>query len=316
MIVPLLARDRALGAITFVAAESDLLFDEDDLALAEDLAARAATAVDNARLYGERSYIAQTLQRSLMPAQLPDIPGVELAARYRAAGEGNEVGGDFYDIYRSGESTWGVAIGDVRGKGPRAAVVTGLARYTLRTASLTDSLPSHVLGTLNEAMVLQPEGDRFCTVAYGSLEPGSSGTIRMTLGVGGHPLPLLLRRDGSVEPAGRPGTLIGFMRDPQVVDTTIELEPGDSLVLYTDGVSEARSEAGLFGEDRLVELLRSCGGHDAAAIAERIEHEVLEFRDGPTSDDLAVLVLRVRDRSESGGADEADRLEPARRAPA
>ncbi len=317
MIVPLMGRERALGAIVFAAAESGLLFDEDDLALAEDLAARAGTAVDNARLYGERSYIADTLQRSLMPERLPDIPGLDIAARYRAAGEGTEVGGDFYDIYRSGESTWGVAIGDVRGKGPRAAVVTGLARYTLRTASLTDSAPSHVLGVLNEAMVLQPEGDRFCTVAYASLEPAADGAIRMTLGVGGHPLPLLLHPDGSVEPVGTPGTLIGFVEDPEVVDQTIELAPGDSLVFYTDGVSEARSAAGLFGEERLVDLLKSCGGLGAAGIAERIENDVLAFREEDTmSDDMAVLVLRVR--HESGRARErgADQLEPVRRTPA
>jgi PAS domain S-box-containing protein len=314
MIVPLLARDRALGAITFASAESGTLFDEDDLALAEDLATRAATAVDNARLYGERSYIAETLQRSLMPERLPDIPGIELAARYRAAGEGNEVGGDFYDIYRSGESCWGVAIGDVRGKGPRAAVVTGLARYTLRTASLTDTLPSHVLGVLNEAMVLQPEGDRFCTVAYASLEPVVDGKVRMTIGVGGHPLPFLLHRDGSVETAGTPGTLIGFVPDPEVVDETLELEPGDSLVFYTDGVSEARSEDELFGEERLVDLLRGCGGLAAAEIAERIESSVLAFREGPGSDDIAVLVLKVRERHDSDGADVVDELEPAGRA--
>ncbi|HEX6457418.1 MAG TPA: PAS domain S-box protein [Thermoleophilaceae bacterium] len=313
MVVPLLGRERTLGAITFAVAESDLLFDEDDLALAEDLAARAGTAVDNARLYGERSYIADTLQRSLMPERLPDIPGLDIAARYLAAGEATEVGGDFYDIYRSGESTWGVAIGDVRGKGPRAAVVTGLARYTLRTASLTNSLPSHVLGVLNEAMVLQPEGDRFLTVAYASVEPAKDGRVRMTLGVGGHPLPLLLHRDGSVEEAGRPGTLIGFVSDPEVVDETIELAAGDSLVFYTDGVSEARSAAGLFGEERLVDLLKTCAGLDAAAIAERIENDVLEFREGPTSDDIAVLVLRVRDRDTHYGAHIADRLEPAPR---
>jgi PAS domain S-box-containing protein len=316
MVVPLLARDRALGAITFVSAESDFLFDEDDLALAEDLAARAATAVDNARLYGERSYIADTLQRSLMPERLPDISGVDLAARYRAAGDGNEVGGDFYDIYRSGESTWGIAIGDVRGKGPRAAVVTGLARYTLRTASLTDTLPSRVLRTLNEAMVLEPGNDRFCTVAYASLEPGANGTMRITLGVGGHPLPLLLNRDGSVETVGSPGTLIGFVPDPEIVDATIELQPGDSLVFYTDGVSEARSEEGLFGEERLMDLLKSCGGLDAAGIAERIESDVLAFHEGPTSDDIAVLVLRVREQHESNGSGEAEELEPARKAPA
>ncbi|HEY2600668.1 MAG TPA: PAS domain S-box protein [Thermoleophilaceae bacterium] len=313
MIVPLLGHDRALGVITFASAESDLIFNEDDLALAEDLAARAAVAVDNARLYSERDYIATTLQQSLMPDRLPDIPGVELAARYRAAGDGNEVGGDFYDIYRTGESTWGIAIGDVRGKGPRAAVVTALARYTLRTAALSEHLPSRVLGTLNEAMVIQPSDDRFCTVAYGSLEHRAGDSVRLTLGVGGHPLPLLLRRDGTVETAGRPGTLIGFVPDPEVIDTELELEPGDSLVLYTDGVSEARSEAGLFGEERLLDLVRNCSGMDAADIAESIESDVLAFREPGTSDDLAVLVLRVRDDREVSGKLEGGRLEPARR---
>jgi PAS domain S-box-containing protein len=313
MIVPLLGHDRALGVITFASAESDLVFDEEDLALAEDLAARAAVAVDNARLYSERDYIATTLQQSLMPDRLPDIPGVDLAARYRAAGEGNEVGGDFYDIFRTGEATWGIAIGDVRGKGPRAAVVTGLARYTLRTAALTERLPSGVLGTLNEAMVLQPADDRFCTVAYAALAPGDNGSIRMTLGVGGHPLPLLLRCDGTVETVGRPGTLIGFVPDPEVVDETVELHPGESLVLYTDGVSEARSEGGLFGEERLLDLVRSCTGLDAAGIAERIESDVLDFREAGTSDDLAVLVLRVREDEELSGSLEGERLAPVRR---
>jgi PAS domain S-box-containing protein len=313
MIVPLRGRDRALGAITFVSAESNLIFNEDDLALAEDLAARAAVAVDNARLYSERDYIATTLQQSLMPDRLPDIPGVEVAARYRAAGEGNEVGGDFYDIYRTGESTWGIAIGDVRGKGPRAAVVTALARYTLRTAALSETLPSRVLGTLNEAMVLQPADDRFCTVAYASLQSGEVGSVRLTLGVGGHPLPLLLRADGSVGTAGRPGTLIGFVPDPEVVDEELDLQPGDSLVLYTDGVSEARSEGDLFGEDRLLDLVRSCNGLDAAAIAERIESQVLDFREAGTSDDLAVLVLRVRDDAEVTRSLRDDLRVPVRR---
>jgi serine phosphatase RsbU (regulator of sigma subunit) len=313
MVVPLRGRDRAIGAITFVSAESNLIFTEDDLALAEDLAARAAVAVENARLYSERNYIATTLQQSLMPDRLPDIPGVEVAARYRAAGEGNEVGGDFYDIYRTSESAWGIAIGDVRGKGPRAAVVTALARYTLRTAALGETLPSRVLGVLNEAMVLQPADDRFCTVAYAALEPGEHGSIRMTLGVGGHPLPLLLRADGTVDTAGRPGTLIGFVPDPEVIDEELDLQPGDSLVLYTDGVSEARADGGLFGEDRLLELVRSCSGLDAAAIAERIETQVLEFREDGTSDDLAVLVLRVRDDAEDTRSLEGERLVPARR---
>ncbi|HKR99334.1 MAG TPA: PAS domain S-box protein, partial [Candidatus Dormibacteraeota bacterium] len=206
MVVPLVARDRALGVIVFGATAANRAFDDEDLSFAQELADRAAIAVDNARLYGERNYVASTLQQALMPDNLPDVPGVELAARYLAAGEGNEVGGDFYDIYRAGESTWAVAIGDVRGKGPRAAAVTALARYTLRTASLSDTVPSRILTTLNEAMLRQPSDDRFCTVAYASIEATDSG-VNMTLGVGGHPLPLLLRNDGTVERAGRPGTV-------------------------------------------------------------------------------------------------------------
>src|SRR5690242_19419700 len=314
MIVPLRARDRSIGAITFMSAESGREFGEADLALAEDLANRAAVAVDNSRLYGERSYIASTLQQALLPDNLPDIPGVELAARYVAAGEGAEVGGDFYDIYRAGESTWGLAIGDVRGKGPRAAAVTALTRYTLRAASLSQTTPSSILMTLNEAMLRQRSDDRFCTVAYASIEPSERGGITMRLGVGGHPLPLLIRRDGSVERVGRPGTLIGLVPDPDIVDVTLELSPGESLVLYTDGVSEARShEDGLFGEDRLIELLRESASRDAAEIAEGIEQRVRDFRDQASADDLAVLVMRVRERGGGTGERTAERFAPARR---
>lgn len=296
IIVPLRGRDKAIGAITFLSAESGRLYDEEDLALAEDLASRAAIAMDNARLYGERSYIASTLQQSLMPDNLPEIPGLELAARYLAAGEGTEVGGDFYDIYRAGENTWGLAIGDVRGKGPRAAAVTALTRYTMRTASLSESTPSRILATLNEAMLRQRSDDRFCTVAYASIEPNPNGGMTMLLGVGGHPLPLLLRRDGTVEQVGSPGTLIGLVPDPDIVDDRIDLHPGESLILYTDGVSEARSEEeGLFGEERLIELVRSCANQGAAEIAERIEQRVFEFQDHESRDDLAVLVIRVNE---------------------
>ncbi len=314
MIVPLRARERVLGSIIFMSAESGRLFDEDDLALAEDLASRAAIAVDNARLYGERSYIAATLQQALMPDNLPDVPGVELAARYLAAGEGTEVGGDFYDIYRAGESTWGLAIGDVRGKGPRAAAVTALARYTLRTASLSETSPSRILETLNEAMLRQRSDDRFCTVAYASIEPSALGGVSMKLGVGGHPLPLLLRADGSVERVGSPGTLIGLVPDPDIIDVDVTLRPGEALVLYTDGVSEARSnEQGLFGEERLIDLLRACGDQHASGIAERIEQRVLEFQNHGSADDLAVLVMRVREERRQPRARKGERFEPVRR---
>ncbi len=314
MVVPLLARDRAIGTVTFASAESGRRFDESDLALAEDLAGRAAVAVDNARLYSERSYVASTLQQALLPDNLPELPEADLAARYIAAGEVNEVGGDFYDIYRSAGSTWALAIGDVRGKGPRAAAVTALVRYTLRAASLNETLPSRVLATLNEAMVRHQSSDRFCTVAYASIHPADSGRLEVTLGVGGHPLPLVLRRDGSVERVGTPGTLIGFISDPEISDERFELGPGDSLVLYTDGVSEARSELGLFGEQRLMELLRGCAGSGATTIADRIQNDVLEFQGGTGSDDLAVLVLQVRDNRELDSGLAGALLEPAGRA--
>jgi PAS domain S-box-containing protein len=316
MVVPLRARDRTLGAITLVSAESGRQFGDQELALAEDLAVRAAIAADNARLYGERSYIASTLQQSLMPEHLPEIPGVELSARYLAAGEGNEVGGDFYDIYRAGESTWGIAIGDVRGKGPRAAAVTALARYSLRTASLSETVPSSILRTLNEAMLRQRTDDRFCTVAYASIRPRDGGRMEVRLAIGGHPLPLLLRQDGSVTMVGSPGTLLGFVPDPDIVDETLELHSGESLILYTDGVSEARSRDGLFGEARLIELVRSCGGLDAGEIAERIERAVLEFQEVPQRDDLAVLVLRVREERSIPATLKARRAAPVRQAPA
>ena len=315
MIVPLVAHDRALGVIVFGAQHGSRGFTEEDLAFAQELADRAAIAVDNARLYGERSYVASTLQQALMPDNLPDVPGVELAARYCAAGEGNEVGGDFYDIYRAGESTWAVAIGDVRGKGPRAAAVTALTRYTLRAASLNESVPSRILATLNEAMLRQRSDDRFCTVAYASIEATATG-VTMTLGVGGHPLPLLLRSDGTIERAGRPGTIIGLVEDPDIVDVRLDLKPGDSLVLFTDGVPEARSAQGLFGEERLVELVSRSAGLDAGGLAERIEQEVLDFQGQSNSDDLAILVLRVRERREVASTLESKQLEPAQETPA
>jgi serine phosphatase RsbU (regulator of sigma subunit) len=315
MIVPLVAHDRALGVIVFGADHGSRAFTEEDLSFAQELADRAAIAVDNARLYGERNYVASTLQQALMPDNLPDVPGVELAARYVAAGEGNEVGGDFYDIYRAGESTWAVAIGDVRGKGPRAAAVTALTRYTLRAASLNETVPSRILATLNEAMLRQRSDDRFCTVAYASIEATDTG-VNMTLGVGGHPLPLLLRSDGTVERAGRPGTVIGLVEDPDIVDMRLDLQPGDSLVLFTDGVHEARSANGLFGEERLIELVSRSAGLDAGALAERIEQEVLDFQSQSSSDDLAILVLRVRERRNVDSKRQSMEFEPVQETPA
>jgi PAS domain S-box-containing protein len=293
IIVPMTTRGQTLGALTFVSGPSGRRFDEQDVELAQELARRCATAIDNARLYTERSYIARTLQQSLLPVELPDIPGVEAAARFRPTGEGNEVGGDFYDMFETGDRGWAVVMGDVCGKGPDAAAVTALARYTLRAAAMRERFPSRALTMLNEALLRQREDRRFCTVAYAYLEKLDRGA-RVGVSSGGHPLPLLLRVDGSVEAVGAPGTLLGVFEDPELEDRAVTLEPGDALVFYTDGVIESRASSnGVLDERRLTELVATCAGSGADAIASKIEEAAVLSQRGRPKDDIAVLVLRV-----------------------
>ncbi len=293
IIVPMTTRGRTLGALSFVSGPSGRRFDEQDVELAQELARRCATAIDNARLYTDRTYIARTLQQSLLPVELPDIPGVEAAARFRPTGEGNEVGGDFYDMFETGNRGWAVVMGDVCGKGPDAAAVTALARYTLRAAAMRENLPSRTLATLNEALLRQRDDRRFCTVAYAYLEKLDRGA-RAGISTGGHPLPLLLRADGSVETVGHAGTLLGVVPDPSLDDHAITLEPGDSLVFYTDGVIENRvGSDGVLDERRLAELVATCSGGGADLIASRIEEAAVLSQGGRPRDDIAVLVLRV-----------------------
>jgi PAS domain S-box-containing protein len=292
MIVPLKARKRTMGALSFVTGRSGRRFDTTDLRLAEELARRCSTAVDNARLYTERAYIARTLQQSLLPVELPDIPGIDAAARFRPTGDGNEVGGDFYDMFASGGRGWTVVMGDVCGKGPDAAAVTALARYTLRAAAARERLPSRSLRLLNKALLSQRDDRRFCTVAYAYIEMLDEGA-RVGFASGGHPLPLHLRADGWVEPVGTPGTLLGVVPDPSFEDRAVALDPGDSLVFYTDGVIEGRGDEPSLNEERLAELVAACAGREADAIAAEIEQAAVRGQRGGPRDDIAVLVLRV-----------------------
>jgi PAS domain S-box-containing protein len=304
MCVPLLARGRTIGAITLISSRLDRCYDEDDLMLAEDLAYRCALSADNARLYRDRSEIARVLQRSLLPPHLPEIPGVEVGAEYLSVGEASEVGGDFYDLINSVEDGWICAIGDVRGKGVEAASVTALARYTIRAVTLKNDRPSEVLAALNEAMLRQLPEDRFCTTACVRLEPqdGSAG-VGVDVSRAGHPPPLLVRPEGAVEEVGCSGRVLGVFPDAELRDTSLRLMPGEALVLYTDGVTEARSPDGdFFGEGRLRHLLSSCAGCDAVTFARRVKGAVLDFQEGYQRDDLAVLVLRA-----SEGAAPAER---------
>jgi PAS domain S-box-containing protein len=291
IIVPMTVRGRVIGAITFCTAESRRRLDQRDLELALELGRRSAMAVENARLYEERSHIARTLQRSLLPPALPHIPGVEVAARFRPAGEGYDVGGDFYDVFKTGNSGWGVVIGDVCGKGPEAAALTGLARHTVRAAAMQEDDPSRILSLLGEAILRERPGSEFCTAVYGRLDVDPTGT-HMTVASGGHPLPLILTVEGDVEQVGVPGTLLGFTTETTLVDQPLDLGPGATLVFYTDGVIEAGDPRGAFGLGGLKAVLSQCTGLSAQQVAQRIDNAVLGLREDP-ADDVAVLVLRI-----------------------
>lgn len=306
VIVPLTTHRRTLGALTLASDGSGRRYDEEALYLAQDLARRAAQSMDNARLYAEQSYTARTLQQSLLPPSLPEIPGIRAAARFRpatsyggAATGGYNVGGDFYDVFQT-PAGWAVVVGDVMGKGVEAAELTAMVRYTLRTAAMTGEPPSSVVATLNAAMLGQRSDLRFCTLAYGLLNESRDGAARLALCRGGHPAPLILRADGTVEEAGARGLLVGVEPDTRWSDAFVELAAGDSLVFYTDGLTEARNPEGrMFGEQRLKDLAASCCSLGAEETASALENGVLEFLEGGNPrDDVALLVIRATGRDE------------------
>lgn len=236
--------------------------------------------------------LARTLQASLLPPHLPDMYGLEVAAHYRPAGQGVDVVGDFYDLFEVGDEGWGVVMGDVCGKGAEAAGLTALTRYTARAVAIRERIPSRVLQQLNEAVLAADTGERFCTAVYALLVPDGDG-IACTVACGGHPLPLVLRSDGTVETVGRAGTLLGLWPEVELYDEGVALGPGDALVFYTDGAVEARSDGQEFGQERLHAAVRSCVGLRADETATAIAEAVARFEGGTASDDLALVVLRV-----------------------
>jgi serine phosphatase RsbU (regulator of sigma subunit) len=292
MVVPLRARGRAVGVLSLVALAGERPFGAEELSLAEDVARRAALALDNAALYEQQRDVARVLQDSLLPDRLPRLDGLELAARYRPAGDGLEIGGDFFDVFPIAGGATGLSIGDVTGKGARAAALTGLTKYTLRTAGAYEREPGALLAVLNRALLAaRGEGGRYCTVVLCALRPGATGT-HVRLAVAGHPLPFVVRADGEVDHVGRSGTLLGYVEDPELREDDVHLGPGDALVLYTDGVTGA-TPAGPVLDHRLRELLRSAVGADAEALAGRVEAAAVDAQDGRPRDDVAVAVVRA-----------------------
>lgn len=292
VVLPLVARNRVIGMLT-LGKPSDEHFRQEILELAEDLSRRAALALDNARLYSERMAISQSLQRSLLPPGLPDVPNVEIEVIYRAAGEGNEVGGDFYDVFPIRDGAYGFAIGDVCGTGPEAAAVTGLARHALRLLAREGFGGPAVLERLNAAILDEGARSRFLTLLYGELWPQEDGSALLKVVCAGHPLPLRLRQDGSVEPAAEPQPLLGVIEDLELYEQEVTLEPGDVLLCVTDGVTERREGTRMLGDDGLADVLSMCTGLTAGAVAGRILRAVERFAAEPASDDMAILAMRV-----------------------
>jgi serine phosphatase RsbU (regulator of sigma subunit) len=289
---PIMGRgSRRLGTLAVIDSERP---EGEREPLALQLAQTASVALENAQLYARERAIAQTLQQSLLPPSLPDIPGLDVAARFSPAGDGIQVGGDFYDVFRARDDEWCMVIGDVCGKGPEAAALTALTRYTIRAAALHERRPSVVLAMLNQAMLDQRQDGRFATVLFLRLQMGP-GRVRVVAASGGHPLPLLLRRDGRVDAVGAGGTLLGVIDRPVLPDAEVDLYAGDSLVLYTDGVIEVRAGGKeIFGGEELSTLLAASAGLSPDELLGRIQQQVLHESHGRPQDDVALLGLRVR----------------------
>ncbi len=252
----------------------------------------AAVMTERQRIEDAARYISETLQKGLLPSHLPEIPGVETAVDSRPAGKGELVGGDFYDWFETGFQSWDVMLGDIGGKGPAAARTTALARYTLRADAVHEERPSRILELLNGAIMRQAPGET-CTVAYSRIAPRRDGRVAVTLSVAGNPLPLVVRAGGVVEELGGAGTLLGAVTNPVLSDYRADLEPGDAVLLYTDGLTDAYAPDRILSQEELAAALRRSAGDNAAAIAAQMQSVALDGRDRGPRDDITILVLRV-----------------------
>jgi phosphoserine phosphatase RsbU/P len=233
--------------------------------------------------------LAETLQRSFLPPDIVTVPGLDIGGAYRPAGDGSEVGGDFYDVFQTGRQTWGIVLGDVCGKGAAAAVVTALARYTVRAEAMHVSSPAAVLAGLHRALV-SSYPDTFCTALFLLLDQVADGH-RLTMATGGHPLPLCRRADGAIETLGRPGSFLGMEETARVSESSAVLAAGDMVVLYTDGVTEAHEGDAFFGEAGIAAVLAASAGQSAQAVADAVVAAALAFQHGHARDDMAVVVV-------------------------
>jgi serine phosphatase RsbU (regulator of sigma subunit)/anti-sigma regulatory factor (Ser/Thr protein kinase) len=286
--VPLVARGQRLGTLA-VGRHLKHRHDGDEVAVLEDVARRAALAIDNARIHDERRKVARTLQQSLLPPVLPVVAGIGIAAEYVPTG--SEVGGDFYDVVPLPDGGWLVVVGDVSGKGVQAATVTGLVRDVIRIL-VDDGKPmAEVLWRVNRTLV-QRGGGRYCTLAMASVQVATDGALDVALHLAGHDRPVLVRADGKASFIGDGGTALGLLEAISSPETTVRLEPGDAVIFFTDGVTERRRGRELFGTERLKDAAVPLAGYSADVVAARLRAATIGFSVEEPRDDIAILVLR------------------------
>jgi serine phosphatase RsbU (regulator of sigma subunit) len=289
---PMLARGRIHGMISFWRHAEDPPYDRGMHAVLADLSGRAALAYDNARLYAERAQVARTLQRSLMPAALPAIPGLELASYFRPMGAGSEVGGDFYDVLGDSDGCW-LVVGDVCGKGAEAAALTGFVRHTTAAYARETVHPGHVFARVNQAMLEQDFEGCFATAILARLRFGGED-VEVTIAVAGHPAALISRADGEVAELGGYGTLLGVFADAEIEEAQTIMRPGDALTLYTDGLTEAHAPGRLLSVAKMIERLR---GAPRESAQDQIDALLgLIEPDGRVGDDIAILAALLDGR--------------------
>ncbi|TRW78417.1 SpoIIE family protein phosphatase [Mycolicibacterium sp. 018/SC-01/001] len=287
LVVGLNARGATLGALLLARRGS---FDAEDTVFAGQLAARAAIALDSARLYEERTQIAAVLSSALRPPSLPEVEHFHVAARYRPAAEHIDIGGDFFDVLGA-DREWLITLGDVSGKGVEAAALTGRTRQSIRTAAYFDRGPATVLRALN-SVLYETRADQFVTVLCARLRVADSGShVDVELATAGHPAPLVLRSDGRVEQPEVFGTACGMIPDVAYRTIPLRLERGDTMLMFTDGVDEAHGAQGLFGVERLCSLLPAYAGASPDVVCEMVEQHVVEYVDGRPHDDIALLAV-------------------------
>ena len=288
--IGLIARAQPLGTLTIGRAHDSWQRTE-EVAVVEDVARRAALAIDNARIHAERRTVARTLQRSLLPPRLPKVDGIEFGAEYVPTGEDVDVGGDFYDVVPLSERRWLVVLGDVSGKGVQAATVTGLVRDVTRVL-VRDGRPlPEVLTRINETLVERGSG-RFCTLCLAAVTLRSDNLLDVTLHLAGHDQPVLVHADGSTSFVGVNGTALGLLDSVRCPPTRVPLAPGDTLIFYTDGVTERRSGPDLFGVDRLRREAALLAGFPAEVVVARLRAATLNYSTEPPRDDIAILAVR------------------------